>query len=69
MKGKYKSEVLAALHETASGLYKTGLMSEDDMRFYDEGCLVKSAPEAERASSQKPQSGTRPAAPAYARGK
>ena len=69
MKRKYKSEALEALHETVSGLHKIGLMSEEDMRFYDEGCLVKSAPETERAPSQKPAGGMRSGAPAFARGK
>ena len=69
MKRKYKSEALEALHETVSGLHKIGLMSEEDMRFYDEGCLVKSAPETERAPSQKPQNRTRSGAPVYAQGK
>ena len=69
MKGKYKSEALEALHETVSGLHKIGLMNEDDMRFYDEGCLVKSAPKAERAPSKKPQGGTRSGTAIYARGK
>ena len=52
MKKTYKSEISAAIHETASGLYQIGLMSEDDMRELDALCLApveKLAPEQIRA--------------------
>jgi DNA-binding transcriptional regulator YiaG len=62
MKKKYKNTHCEAIHSMASGLRKIGLMSEDDMRFYDDGCLAKPTPEAERAASQKPQGGMRPSA-------
>ena len=66
---KYKSEALEALHESMSDLYKAGGISDERMRFYDEGCLVKSTPEGERPQSQKPPGGIRSGAPVYARGK
>ena len=53
MRCTYKSVALEALHETVSSLYTIGLMSEDEMCFYDEGCLANSAPRGERASGEK----------------
>ena len=69
MRSKYKSEALEALHETVSGLHKIGLMSEDEMHFYDEGCLVKPAPAGEHSSSKTSADAGRSNAPIYARGK
>ena len=66
---KYKSKALGVLHEMMNDIHKAGGISDERMRFYDEGCLIKSASETERAPSQKPQSRTRSGAPAYAHGK
>jgi DNA-binding transcriptional regulator YiaG len=41
MKGKYKTELLGAVHETAVGLHKVGVISEKEMREYDKDCLVQ----------------------------
>jgi DNA-binding transcriptional regulator YiaG len=64
MKRKYKSGPLEALHETVSGLHKIGLMTDEEKRFYDEGCLVP------RVASQKPvDTAAHSGAPVFARGK
>lgn len=36
----YKSEPLAALHETAQGLHEIGLIDAKTMREFDESCLT-----------------------------
>ena len=37
---KYRSNVLAALHETAHGLHKAGLIDTKTMRDFDASCLT-----------------------------
>lgn len=39
-KKQYRSKVMAAIHETASGLYEAGLMDKKTMREFDENCLT-----------------------------
>jgi putative transcriptional regulator len=68
MKKKYKSGALEALHETVVGLHKIGLVTEDEMRRYDDGCLAKPAATVP-VSTQKPAAPARIVAPVYARGK
>lgn len=36
----YKSDLKAALHQTASDLYEIGLMDKQTMRRFDESCLT-----------------------------
>ena len=36
----YKSEVKAAIHETASDLYEAGMLDKRTMRGFDEACLT-----------------------------
>ena len=36
----YKSDIKAAIHQTASGLYEAGLMDKKTMRGFDESCLT-----------------------------
>ena len=36
----YKSEALAAIHETASGYYAAGVIDKQTMRDFDEICLT-----------------------------
>ncbi len=36
----YKSDIKAAIHQTASGLYESGLMDKKTMRSFDESCLT-----------------------------
>jgi len=38
---KYQSEALMVLHQDAEGLHRLGIISDAEMREYDEGCLVK----------------------------
>ncbi len=48
----YRSKVMAAIHETAEGLYKSGGMDEKTMREFDAACLTpisKMPPERIRA--------------------
>lgn len=37
---KYKSDALAAVHETAVGLHETGVMDRRTMKAFDEMCLT-----------------------------
>ena len=36
----YKSEIKAAIHETASGLFEVGMIDKQTMRRFDESCLT-----------------------------
>lgn len=36
----YKSEALAAIHETASDLHEIGLLSKQTMKRFDQSCLT-----------------------------
>ena len=36
----YKSEALAALHETVSDMYSAGVVDKQTMRHFDESCLT-----------------------------
>jgi putative transcriptional regulator len=40
MRKKYKSDVMASIHETASDLYKTGGLDKKTMREFDVLCLT-----------------------------
>ncbi len=40
MKKKYQSEALEALHETATGLHRLGLIDAKTMRDFDVSCLT-----------------------------
>ena len=40
MAKKYRSDILAALHETAAGSHRIGLMSAKTMREFDVLCLT-----------------------------
>ncbi len=39
-KSPYRSAVAAAVHETAEGLYRAGVMDKRTMRHFDESCLT-----------------------------
>ena len=43
MKDNYQSELLGAIHETAEGLYKIGVIDDKEMREYDKDCLTQSS--------------------------
>ena len=36
----YRSEAAAAIHETAAGLYDSGIIDKQTMREFDESCLT-----------------------------
>ncbi|MEQ1605196.1 MAG: DNA-binding transcriptional regulator [Pyrinomonadaceae bacterium] len=36
----YKSEAMAAIHETAAGMFNAGVIDKQTMREFDEGCLT-----------------------------
>ncbi len=40
MAKQYKSDALAAVHETALGLTETGVMAKQTMKVFDEMCLT-----------------------------
>jgi putative transcriptional regulator len=40
MPKKYRSDVMAGIHETASGLREVGALSESTMKAFDELCLT-----------------------------
>lgn len=40
----YKSEALAAIHDTAEGLYEVGIIDKRTMREFDESCLAPAEP-------------------------
>ncbi|MGD9628717.1 MAG: helix-turn-helix domain-containing protein [Pyrinomonadaceae bacterium] len=39
-KRTHKSEAMAAIHETASGMFEAGVIDKRTMREFDEGCLT-----------------------------
>ena len=39
MKKTYKSDAFAAIHESADDLHKIGLMSDQEMQYFDDTCL------------------------------
>jgi len=41
MKRKYQSKILRAIHEDAEGMHKLGIISDAEMREFDEDCLVQ----------------------------
>ncbi len=40
MTKQYRSETMAAIHETAEGLHSIGLMDKQTMRRFDDACLT-----------------------------
>ncbi len=56
MTKKYKSEAMAAIHETMEGLFEIGAIDKQTMREFDEGCLTAVeviAPEEIRAIRER----------------
>lgn len=56
MMKKYKSEAMAAIHETMEGLFEIGAIDKKTMREFDEGCLTTVeaiAPEEIRAIRER----------------
>ena len=44
MSAKYRSDVIAAIHETMAGLHKIGAIDKQTMRRFDETCLTAARP-------------------------
>ncbi len=44
MTKQYRSETMAAIHETAEGLHAIGLMDKQTMRRFDDACLTPVRP-------------------------
>ncbi len=44
MTKQYRSETMAAIHETAEGLHSIGLMDKQTMRRFDDACLTPVRP-------------------------
>lgn len=44
MAKQYRSETMAAIHETAEGLHSIGLMDKQTIRKFDEACLTPVRP-------------------------
>ena len=44
MAKRYRSDALAAVHETAAGLREAGVMSKRTMKAFDEMCLTRIEP-------------------------
>jgi len=38
---EYTSEALKIIHQDAEGLHRLGIIKDDEMKEYDDGCLVK----------------------------
>ncbi|MCL2381248.1 MAG: hypothetical protein FWC64_06605 [Treponema sp.] len=51
MNGKYQSELLGAVHETAVGLHKIGVIDDNEMREYDRDCLAQESRKAHTAKA------------------
>jgi hypothetical protein len=54
MSKTYRSDALAAIHETASDLYDAGVMDKRTLREFDELCLSCSPPASPRNSCSRP---------------
>ena len=51
MKTKYQSRILQAIHEDAKGMHKLGIISDAEMREFDEDCLVQEPPKEHKVVS------------------
>jgi putative transcriptional regulator len=61
MKEKYQSELLGAIHETAVGLHKIGVINSEEMREYDQDCLAQMPKPALKAEQPVERKRTIPA--------
>jgi len=41
LKKKYQSKILQVIHEDMEGMHKLGIISDAEMREFDEDCLVQ----------------------------
>jgi len=61
---KYQSEILKVIHQDAKGLHRLGIISDKEMREYDQGCLVQE-PEKAYAAEKSPETEYATALPHY----
>jgi DNA-binding transcriptional regulator YiaG len=54
MKKKYQSELLGAIHETAAGLHKIGVITDAELREYDADCLLPASPSQKNTEADMP---------------
>lgn len=47
--GKFRSRLAAAMHETAAGLHRAGMLDRETMREFDASCLTSVLPLSPRA--------------------
>jgi hypothetical protein len=59
--GKPRSRLSAALHETASGMHRIGLIDTATMRKFDASCLMAAEPRS--AMEREDEAGQRTGAP------
>ena len=52
---KYQSEILEVIHQDAKGLHRLGIISDKEMREYDQGCLVQEPETMVYAAEKSPQ--------------
>ena len=50
MKKRYQSKILQAIHEDMEGLHKLGIVTDAEMREFDEDCLVKESKTANKTA-------------------
>ena len=48
---EYQSEQLMVIHQDAEGLHRLGIISDAEMKEYDEGCLVREPETAYKAET------------------
>jgi DNA-binding transcriptional regulator YiaG len=63
-KKKYQSEPMMVIHQHMEALYKLGAATDEEMREFDEDCLVA---EPEPSFSHSPGAREKPVIPAYAK--
>jgi len=61
MKKKYQSKILQVIHEDAEGMHRLGIISDERMRYYDEGCLVPEPKPTRKTASSESSSQSRSA--------
>ena len=54
MKKKYQSEALMVCHQSAQDLFELGIIDAEEMKEYDEGCLVQKG-EKVKVSEKPPE--------------
>jgi len=50
MKNKYESEMLQVIHEDMKGMHELGIISDAEMRKFDEDCLTQEPKATQKAA-------------------